>query len=48
MPWQAKDICTSALTYWMVQYGRDAKLPGSTLDSLASQISAFVDANRRP
>jgi hypothetical protein len=47
MPWSVKDICTSALTYWLIQHAEGARLSESTLTSLAAQISAFVDASRR-
>ncbi|MFD0852789.1 hypothetical protein ACFQ07_11165, partial [Actinomadura adrarensis] len=47
MPWEWKDVCTAALTYWLVQKAEGRNVPQAGLDALATQISAFVDASRR-
>ncbi|MEV5826118.1 serine/threonine-protein kinase [Spirillospora sp. NPDC052242] len=47
MPWERRNICNAALTYWLVRQTADAKPPTEALQKASTQIANFVETIRR-
>ncbi|MBE1531685.1 serine/threonine-protein kinase [Actinomadura algeriensis] len=47
MPWERRDLCGAALTYWLVRETTDAEPTEESLRRASTQIAAFVETIRR-